>query len=254
MGDLRLAYTLFSQLERTLLSLEAVTGCSQTIVVGEEVQAMVQADDLHGNEQLDLVATTVSGNVVTLSSSVPYHPLNVWNSGEVRGRTNAFAHGYSSSQGIFVSGFSRTYRDIFGVFIPVTFTLFDNRPNIANEPNRQVYNVEVRVGMSQVIFRKTYNKVGTFTERLYIPSGPGHYQVSAVLKSTHAIIYEDTFHVGYNVNYMEGFGLMLWLPLLVAVVCIFAFGVPKSHWDDDDYKGDGTTSNQQGILGGQLPE
>lgn len=241
--------------ESNIVVMEGGSGCAQTISVGDEVLAMVQADDVHGTGGLDLVVTTSTGNVITLESAAPYHPLNVWNNGEVRGRTNAFAHGYSASQGIFVHGVSREYRDIFGVYIPITFEIFDNRPNIKNEPDRRVYNFEVHIGTSRPIFRKTFNKVGVFTERMYIPDGPGYYSLTAVLKTTHGIVYEDTFHLGYNVGYMEGFGFMLWLPLLVSSVCILLCGTTKKHWDDEDYHYDGDEKNgRHGILGSPLPE
>jgi hypothetical protein len=239
--------------ENTIVIIEGGSGCAQTVSVGDRVLSMVQVDDVHGTGNLDLVITTASGNVITLESPAPFHPLNVWNSGEMRGRTNAFAHGYSASQGIFVHDVSRQYRDIFGVYIPVTFEIFDNRPNIKNEPDRRKYFVEVRAGTSRPIFRKTYEQVGVFTERMYIPYGPGYYQLTAMLKTTHGIIYEDTFHVGYNVNYMKGFGMMLWLPLLISAICIFLCGTRKSHWDDEDYDGD-DRNGRQGILGGPLPE
>lgn len=239
--------------EKSIVIMEGASGCAQTVAIGDEVLAMVQADDVHGTGSLDLLITTASGNIVTLESPAPFHPLNVWNNGEMRGRTNNFAHGYSASQGIFVHSVSREYRDIFGVYVPVTFEIFDNRPNIKNEPDKRVYFVEVRVGTSVPIFRKTYNTVGVFTERMYIPTGPGYYQVTAMLKTTHGLIYEDTFHIGYNVNYMTGFGIMLWLPLLLSSVCIYLCGTRKTHWDDEDYDGD-ELNGRQGILGGPLPE
>ena len=233
--------------ESSLVIMEAGSGCFQTIAIGEPILAMVQADDVHGTNDLDLVITTSSGNIVTLQSQAPFHPLNVWNNGEIRGRTNTFAHGYSASQGIFVHEVSRQFRDIFGVYVPITFEIFDNRPNIQNEPDKRVYNVVFQVGTSRPLFRKTYNSPGKYTERTYIPSGPGYYAVSVVLKTSHGLFYEDTFHLGYNVNYMEGFGLMLWLPLVIASFCIFLCGTKKTHWEDDDYEGD-SQSGRQGIL------
>ena len=212
---------------------------------------MVQADNVHGRNSLDLVISTVSGDIITLETESPYHPLNVWNNGEIRGRWNAFAHGYSASQGIFVHDVSRQYRDIFGVYVPVTFEIFDNRPNIKNEPEKRVYKVEIREGTVTPRLQKTYTNTGVFTERIYIPSGPGYYSMSVVLKSTHGIIYEDTFHIGYNVNYMSGFGILLWLPLIIGSISIFVFGSTKiTNWEDDDYEG----NDKNGGILGSLPE
>ena len=235
-----------------LFIIEAGSGCTQTFGVGEEMVAMVQVDDVHGTNNLDLVVSTTAGNIITMESSAPYHPLNVWNNGEMRGRMNTYAQGFSASQGIFVHPISREYRDIFGVFVPVTFEIFDNRPNIENEPDKRVYKVEVRDGTSQrrIVWRNVFNATGIYTERVYIPHGAGYYSLTVHMHTSNGIVYEDTFHVGYNVNYMDGFGLMLWLPLFLATVTIF-LGSSRhiSRWDEDDYERDERNGAGLGILG-----
>lgn len=231
--------------------IEGGSGCTQTIAIGEEITSMVQADDVHGTNSIDLVVTTRAGNIVTLESpAVPYHPLNVWNSGEVRGRRNNFAQGFSASQGIFVHEMSRQYRDIFGVYVPITFQIFDNRPNIVNEPDKRLYHVEIRDGTSakRAVLRKTYTDVGVYTERLYINYGPGYYTITVLLRTTHGLQYEDIFHLGYNVHYMDGFALLLWLPLLLAALFILFCSRQRASWDEDGYD-DGARGRNQGILG-----
>lgn len=237
-----------------LLIVEGGSGCTQSIEIGEQIDAAIQVDDVHGTNKLDLVISTASGNVITIKSEAPFHPLNVWNSGsgEVRSRTNAAAHGYSSSQGIFVHERSRRYRDIFGVYVPLTFEIFDNRPNVQNEPDKRMYMVDIKVSTSLLVFRKKYDSMGVYTERLYIPYGPGYYELSVILKTSHGLFYEDSFHIGYNVNYMSGFSVLLWLPLTIATVFIFLMGA-KNHnlkWDEEDFE-----SNGKGILVSRyLPE
>ena len=51
-----------------LFIVEAGSGCIQSVAIGEEVVAMVQADDVHGTNNLDLVVSTTTGNIVTLES------------------------------------------------------------------------------------------------------------------------------------------------------------------------------------------
>ncbi|CAJ1936648.1 unnamed protein product [Cylindrotheca closterium] len=233
-------------IDGNVVIMEAGSGCSQSVAIGEDVLAMVQADDVHGKGSLDLVITTASGNILTLESKSPFHPLNVWNNGDVRGRHNGQAHGYSASQGIFVHDVSRQYRDVFGVWIPITFEIFDNRPNIMNEPDKRIYKVDLREGIAKSRFRKTYNATGVYTEKMYISSGPGYYTISVMLTTTHGITYEDTFHIGYNLSYMEGFGTLLWLPLLIGAATILVMGVRQAQWDDEEYEGD--------VLGSPLPE
>merc|ERR1712029_249529 len=107
--------------------IEGSTLCEQTVDVGDSIQCMVQADDVHGTGGLDLVVTTSAGEILTLESDVvPYHPLNVWSAGVARspGSGNAQAHGFSSSQGIFVHPISRQFRDILCIYVPITFEIF----------------------------------------------------------------------------------------------------------------------------------
>ena len=250
---------------------EGGSGCTQIFAVGEEIEAMVQADDVHGTNNLDLVISTTAGNIITLESAdVPYHPLNVWNTGEVRSRRNNHAQGLTASQGIFVRDVSRRYRDIFGVYVPVTFEVFDNRPAMRQHRDgvgqdgdgdadgdgvdvkkSRVYKVELRDGTSskRVLMRRTYTEPGVYTERLYIKYGPGYYSISVLLRTSHGLLYEDVFHLGYNVHYLDGIGTLVWLPLLLAAIPIVLFSRRKAHWDDEDFDNDLRSKRGQGILG-----
>lgn len=233
----------------TLHIIEGATSCEQTIDVGDSIPSMVQADDVHGTGGLDLVVTTSQGEILTLESDVvPYHPLNVWSAGVARapGSSNAQAHGFSSTQGIFVHPISRQFRDILGIYVPITFEIFDRRPNIENEENRRQYQVDVRAGMSvkRTIFSHTYTAPGVYTERIQIPFGPGYYSFSVRLRTTHGIVYEDTFHIGWNVNYMGGLWLIVCLPLILAAIPILMFKRKPNWEEDEDY-----SSRGSGILG-----
>lgn len=238
---------------RQLHIVEAGSGCTQKVLIGDEVSAMVQVDDIHGTNRLDLLVATKSGHVVTLETPASFHPLNAWNSGHSRVR-NSHVHGYSASQGIYVHEVSRQYRDIFGVYVPVTFEIFDNRPGIRNEPDKQKYRVEFRDGSSskRVLHLKEYTTTGVYTEMVYIRFGPGYYTLCVVMGTSHGIAYEDCFATGYNVHFMAGFGVMLWLPLILATITILLCGVKKAEWYDetDDHEERG---NSHGILGRALP-
>jgi hypothetical protein len=190
-----------------------------------------------------------------LESQAVFHPLNTWTGGEVRGRGNLHAHGYSASQGIFVHSVSRNFRDVFGVYVPVTFEIFDNRPNIINEPEKRNYVVEIRDGPSwkRVLWRNTYTAPGVYTDRVYIRYGPGYYTLAVTMQTTHGIIYEDTFSIGYNVGFLDGFGILLWLPLLVSAVVILLCGAKKATWDDEDLDTNSPGGQSLGILGRSLP-
>ena len=72
------------------------------------------------------------------------------------------------------------------------------------------------------------------------------------MTTSHGLIYEDCFVTGYNVHFMAGFGVMLWLPLAIASLTIFMCGVKKANWDDGE-EGDEDREGNQGILGRALP-
>ncbi|KAL7557243.1 hypothetical protein ACA910_001908 [Epithemia clementina (nom. ined.)] len=245
-------------LDKQLYIVEGGSGCTQKVVIGDEIGTMVQVDDIHGTNRLDLLVATKEGNVVTLESSTNYHPLNTWTGGDLRGK-NSHAHGYSASQGIFVHEVSRQYSDIFGVYVPITFEIFDNRPNLQNEPEKKVYNVEVRDGSSskRVLHRLQLKETGVYTERIYVRYGPGYYTLCVLMSTSHGITYEDCFATGYNVHFMAGFGVMLWLPLVVAFIAIFLCGVSKrGNWEDEDGADNEQESRDNrslGILGRALP-
>ncbi len=69
----------------TSLSLSAdlyvhAPGCADAVDVGETSYTMVLADDLNADGKLDLLVTTMNGNVYVFSSPAPYHPLKSWTS------------------------------------------------------------------------------------------------------------------------------------------------------------------------------
>lgn len=146
---------------------------------------------------------------------------------------------------------SRQFRDVFGVYVPITYEIFDNRPNINNEPEKRKYMVEIRDGTSskRVLSRKLYNETGIYRESVYIQYGPGYYSLSVLMFTSHGLIYEDSFNIGYNVHFMDGFGMLLLLPLLISSTAIFICGASatnkKPSWqlDEDEDSASNTTNN-----------
>lgn len=61
-----------------LYLIDGVTGCAHTVDIGEASYAAVLADDVDGSGTLDLVVSTMNGNVYALGTAAPYHPLKTW--------------------------------------------------------------------------------------------------------------------------------------------------------------------------------
>lgn len=233
-----------------LFVIESSTGCTHKLSLGEQISTMVQVDDVHGTNKLDLVVGTGAGNIVTLETEAPYHPTNTWVGGSHRKRSGNHAHGYSSSQGIYVHKDSRHTGDIFGVYVPVTLEIFDNRNHGSSNDVRK-YVVEIRDGPSwkRILYREEFTEPGQHTVRVYIKYGPGVYRLSAVLHASNGIVYEDTFTVAYNVGFLDGLGMLLWLPLLIVSTVVLFYG--KDDSDERDRQDDADSVG--GAILGRLP-
>ena len=55
-----------------------VTGCADVVDIGETSYAMVLADDLNGNGQLDLLLATMNGNLYAFQTTAPADPDATW--------------------------------------------------------------------------------------------------------------------------------------------------------------------------------
>ncbi|GER36585.1 defective in exine formation [Striga asiatica] len=91
-----------------LYLIDGPTSCADVVDIGETSYSMVLADNVDGGDDLDLIVTTMNGNVFCFSTPVPHHPLKAWRS-PYQGRNNA-AHRYNR-QGIYVMPSSRAFRD-----------------------------------------------------------------------------------------------------------------------------------------------
>lgn len=233
----------------SLYIIDALSGCTHAMAIGEVVTAPVQVDDVHGTNKLDLVVATHDGNIITLESQTPYHPLNVWNNGETRSRFGGAVHGYSASQGLYVHEVSRQYIDVFGVYVHVTLEVFDNRRNVGKDHRK--YNVEIRDGSShkRTLFRAQYEEPGVYSERVFIRFGPGYYGLHVLLTTSHGLVYEDVFHIGYNVHYLSGFGALIWLPLMTFSLIIVIYAIKgQRNVDHDRINGSSDDDTRQRSL------
>ncbi|KAL0460071.1 UNVERIFIED_CONTAM: protein DEFECTIVE IN EXINE FORMATION 1 [Sesamum latifolium] len=51
------------------------TSCADVVDIGETSYSMVLADNVDGGDDLDLIVTTMNGNVFCFSTPSPHHPL-----------------------------------------------------------------------------------------------------------------------------------------------------------------------------------
>ncbi|XP_044461221.1 protein DEFECTIVE IN EXINE FORMATION 1 isoform X1 [Mangifera indica] len=91
-----------------LYLIDGPTSCADVVDIGETSYSMVLADNVDGGDDLDLIVTTMNGNVFCFSTPAPHHPLKAWRSSN-QGRNNV-AQRYNR-EGVFVTHSSRAFRD-----------------------------------------------------------------------------------------------------------------------------------------------
>ncbi|KAK4803596.1 hypothetical protein SAY86_003413 [Trapa natans] len=105
-----------------LYLIDGSTSCADVVDIGEISYSMVMADNVDGGDDLDLIVTTMNGNVFCFSTPSPHHPLKAWRTPN-QGRNNA-ANRYGR-EGVFISPSSRSFRDEEGKNIWVDIEIVD---------------------------------------------------------------------------------------------------------------------------------
>lgn len=57
-----------------------IAGCADTVDIGELSYSMVLTDDLDNNGRMDLLVSTMNGNIYSLETAAVYHPMKAWTS------------------------------------------------------------------------------------------------------------------------------------------------------------------------------
>ncbi|CAJ1949216.1 unnamed protein product [Sphenostylis stenocarpa] len=96
------------------------------VLDGRDGYSMVLADNVDGGDDLDLIVTTMNGNVFCFSTPSPHHPLKAGYAWRLpsQGRNNV-ANRYNR-EGIFVTHPYRTFRDEEGKNFWVEIEIVDN--------------------------------------------------------------------------------------------------------------------------------
>lgn len=63
-----------------LYAINGKSGCAHAVDIGENSYSAVLVDDVCGDGNLELLVSTMNGNVYMLQTQAPYHPLKTWSS------------------------------------------------------------------------------------------------------------------------------------------------------------------------------
>uniref|UniRef100_K4A604 DEX1 C-terminal domain-containing protein n=1 Tax=Setaria italica TaxID=4555 RepID=K4A604_SETIT len=196
-----------------LYLIEGSSGCADVVDIGETSYTMVLADNVDGGDDLDLIVTTMNGNVFCFSTPSPHHPLKEWRSSN-QGRNNA-AYRYNR-EGIYVKHGSRTFRDEEGKNFWLEFEIVDKYR--VPYGNQAPYNVTVTLlvpgnyqGDRRIVVSSMYHQPGK--QRMMLPTVPvrttGTVLVEMVDKN--GLYFSDEFSLTFHMHYYK---LLKWLVLL----------------------------------------
>jgi hypothetical protein len=216
-------HLVFSSFDGFMYVVNARTGCYERVDIGEHSYTQVLADDLTGNGKMDLLLSTMNGNLYCFETQTPYSPMRAWRS-QAQGR-NVWQQ-REGFQGVEIEGRLGRHapRSISGASFDVEFTIHDKR---AAPTDLRWHRVEVRLGRGgALLLNRTYYRVHlsaggmqTFRERLRCPAERTAGVLSVSVVNEHGQLFEDAIAVTFN----EGFEHVLnWVALLPFAMTIVA--------------------------------
>lgn len=200
-----------------LYLIDGPTSCADVVDIGEISYSMVLADNVDGGDDLDLIVTTMNGNVFCFSTPAPHHPLKAWRSA-YQGRNNvANRH---DREGVYVSHSSRTFRDEEGKSFWVEFEIVDKHryPSGYQAP----YNVTTTLlvpgnyqGERRIRQNQIYDRPGKYRIKLPTVGVRTTGTVLVEMVDKNGLYFSDEFSLTFHMYYYKLLKWLLVLPMLV---------------------------------------
>eukprot|EP00808_Paulinella_micropora_P029977 g51366.t1 len=188
------------------------TGCADKIDIGERSYTMVLVEDVMGDGFLDLVVTTMNGNVFCFATEAPARPLATWP--KQRHGLNVFT-AREGHLGIYFDERTRATSHVAGRTVQLGFVIQDRRPAAASRR----YSVTIRHGHT-LLGIANYTAPGDY--QLSIQSLPWarYALLSLEMRNEHMQYYSDTTALGFNVQIYKAWKYLLLLPFMVTCALI----------------------------------
>jgi len=232
-----------------LYVIDGETGCVDVVDIGETSYSMVLADDLNDDSKLELVVSTMNGNVYMFETGADYHPMKTWTS-QVQCTNGLMAQ--HTMAGIFALEESRMKRDVRGDNLEVSFAIVDHRQPLEerrvppkNEKDTGVvmttshgpYNVtvmlkgvgvkEMNAGGAPVIgVMETYVKPGTYTVLVPCPRSRATATIYLQMSDRHKLTFSDEFSLSFHMHWYKLIKWLLALPFLAMAFTVVAIKAP----------------------------
>ncbi|CAN1303841.1 Protein DEFECTIVE IN EXINE FORMATION 1 [Linum perenne] len=186
-----------SSFDGYLYLIDGPSSCADVVDIGETSYSMVLADNVDGGDDLDLIVTTMNGNVFCFSTPSPHHPLKAWRSPN-QGRNNV-ANRYNR-EGVHVTHPSRTFRDEEGKNFWVEFEIVDKHrfPSGSQAP----YNVTI------------YDQPGKYRTKLPTVGVRTTGTVVVEMVDKNGLYFSDDFSLTFHMYYYRLLKWLIVLPML----------------------------------------
>nr|ASU91612.1 defective in exine formation 1 [Tapiscia sinensis] len=199
-----------------LYLIDGPTSCADVIDIGETSYSMVLADNVDGGDDLDLIVTTMNGNVFCFSTPAPHHPLKAWRSTS-QGRNNV-ANQYNR-EGVYVTHSSRAFRDEEGKSFWVEIEIMDKYrfPSGTQAP----YNVTTTLlvpgnfqGERTIKQNQIFERPGKYRIKLATVGVRTTGTVLVEMVDKNGLYFSDEFSLTFHMYYYKLLKWLLVLPML----------------------------------------
>ncbi|KRH75813.1 hypothetical protein GLYMA_01G111300v4 [Glycine max] len=199
-----------------LYLIDGPTGCADVVDIGETSYSMVLADNVDGGDDLDLIVTTMNGNVFCFSTPSPHHPLKAWRLPS-QGRNNV-ANRYNR-EGIYVTHPSRAFHDEEGKSFWVEIEIVDNYryPSGHQGPYKVTTSLLVPgnyQGERTIKLNNTYDQPGKYRIKLPTVSVRTTGTVLVEMVDRNGLYFSDDFSLTFHMHYYKLLKWLLVLPML----------------------------------------
>lgn len=213
-------HLVFSSFDGFLYIVHATSGCVHKVDIGEHSYTQILADDLTGNGRMDLLLSTMNGNMYCFETNTPHNPLRAWRS-QAQGY-NVFSP-RESFMGVAIDQATGRHVPlaISGVEFTLSFSITDMRKLHTDAALRRRYEIKVGMG-AHVLFQATYKEPGI--KHVFVPCP--HHPTSGVLTvsmvNEHGQYFEDRIAISFNKKFSEVIKWVALLPYMVTTLVILA--------------------------------
>ncbi|XP_015580077.1 protein DEFECTIVE IN EXINE FORMATION 1 [Ricinus communis] len=199
-----------------LYLIDGPTSCADVVDIGETSYSTVLADNVDGGDDLDLIVTTMNGNVFCFSTPVPHHPLKAWRSAN-QGRNNV-ANRYNR-EGVYITPSSRAFRDEEGKNFWLEIEIVDKYryPSGSQAP----YKVSTTLlvpgnyqGERRIKQNETFDRPGKYRIKLPTVGVRTTGTVLVEMVDKNGLYFSDEFSLTFHMYYYKLLKWLLVLPML----------------------------------------